>query len=79
MRYTLTSTIFVAVLGSSLKLLDILSEGAIVWLQAGVIAVTFGGLGLITIMILGLSIMAILYRKDRHIPVWAQSLVTKED
>lgn len=79
MRYILVSSVLVAVLGSILKLIDILSESAIAWFQTGVLSVTFGGLGLIVVMIAGLFIMAIRYRKGRRIPTWAQSLVTKED
>ena len=78
-RYILVSSVLVAVLGSILKLIDILSESAIAWFQTGVLSVTFGGLGLIVVMIAGLFIMAIRYRKGGRIPTWAQSLVTKED
>lgn len=79
MRYILASSILVAVLGSILKLIDILSEGAITWLQTGVLAVTFGGLGLIMVLIASLFIAAICYRKGRRIPTWTESLITGED
>jgi len=77
MRYVFASSILVAVLGSILKLINILSESAITWLQTGVVAVTFGGLGLIMIMIASLFITAIRYRSGRHIPTWVESLVSK--
>jgi len=79
MRYVFASSVLVAVIGSVLKLIDILSESAITWLQTGVVAVTFGGLGLIMVMIAGLFITAIRYRSGRYIPSWAESLVAKGD
>jgi len=79
MRYVLASTILVAVLGSILKLIDIISESAITWLQTGVVAVTFGGMGLIMVMIIGLFTMAVRYRTGKHIPIWVKSLVAKEN
>lgn len=78
MRYVLASSILLCVLGSILKLIDILSQGAIIWLQTGVVAVTFGGLGLIMVMIIGLFTMAVRYRTGKHIPIWVKSLVAKE-
>jgi len=77
MRYVLASSILLCVLGSILKLIDILSQGAIIWLQTGVVAVTFGGLGLIMVMIIGLFIMAVRYRRGEHIPIWMEALVSK--
>ena len=79
MRYIFTSSILIAILGSILKLMGILSENAATWLQSGVVAVTFGGLGLIMVMIAGLFITAIRYRSGRYIPSWAESLVAKGD
>ena len=79
MRYVLASSVFVAVLGSILKLIDILSGSAFSWLQTGVIGVTFGGLGLIMVMICGLFITAVRYRNGRYIPLWLESLVAKDD
>ena len=79
MRYILASSILISVLGSILKLIDILSEGIITWLQTVVVAVTFGGLGLIMVMIVGLFVMAKQYRKGRHVPSWAESLLAKGD
>ena len=76
MRYVLASTVFVAVLGAILKLINIFSESTISWLQYGMTAVTFGGLGLVMSMVVGLFVAAILYKNGKHIPVWIESLLT---
>ena len=49
MRYILASSVLLCVLGSILKLIDILSQGAITWLQTEVVAVTFGGMAQIEV------------------------------
>jgi len=79
MRYILAVSIILCVLGSILKLLDILLELPSTWLQTGSIIVTFGGMGLVVAMITGLFIMAIRYKKGKHIPIWAESLICKEN
>jgi len=79
MRYIFSFSILVAITGSILKLISILSESTTIWLQTGVIMVTFGGLGLIMIMIASLLIAAIRYRRGRHRPGWMESLVSKEE
>ncbi len=78
MRYVFALSIPVAILGSILKLIDVLSESSITWLQTAVVAVTFGGLGLIVALILGLLVMAKRYGKGQHIPIWIKSLVAKD-
>lgn len=75
MRYILAYNIFVAVLASVLKLISILSGSTISWLQCGMIAITFGGLGLGTLIIISLSIVAHRYRGDKNIPAWIELLV----
>lgn len=75
MRYILAYTIFVAVLASVLELIKILYGSTTGWLHYGVIAITFGGLGLIMSMVIGLYIAALLYRKGKQLPVWIESLV----
>lgn len=79
MRYIFASTILVAVLGSILKLINILSQSSITWLQTVVMAVTFGGLALIMAMLASLFIAAIRYRRGKQIPIWIESLVARED
>lgn len=79
MKYILAASMLVAVLGSILKLIDILSEGAIGWLQNGVFAITFGGMGLIVAMIVGLFIAGIRYKSGKQIPKRAESLMVSKD
>jgi len=79
MRYILALSMLLCVLGSTLKLLDVSSELPVAWLQTGSIVVIFGGLGLLVIMIISLFVLAIRYRKSKYIPIWAVSLVSKED
>lgn len=78
MRYILAVSILLCVLGSILKLLDILLELSGPWLQTGSITITFGGIGLVVAMIIGLFIMAIRYKSGKYIPIWAESLISKE-
>ena len=75
MRFILASTIFIAVLGSALKLVSISSESAISWLEYGMVAITFGGLGLVMSMVVGLFVAAVRYRNGKSIPVWVESLI----
>jgi hypothetical protein len=72
-------SIFICVLGSILKLLDIILEVPTSWLRTGSICVVFGGMALVVAMIFGLLIMAIRYRRGQHIPIWAVSLIQHED
>jgi uncharacterized membrane protein YfcA len=75
MRYVLASTILIAVFGSVLKMAGILGGSDSAWLNDGMIAVTFGGLGLIIIIIGGLFYTSLRHSKGKHIPLWTQSLV----
>ena len=79
MRYILAVSILLSVLGSILKLLDILLELPGTWLQTGSIIIIFGGMGLVVAMITGLFIMAIRYKNNKHIPIWMESLICKEN
>ena len=78
-RIILGISILLFAVGTILKLLSILLEEAITWLEVGSLAVTFGSMGLIVIMILALFIAALRYWSGRHIPTWVESLVAKED
>jgi len=64
--------------GSILKLLSLLLESAASWLAIASLAVTFGGMGLIVIMISALFIMALRYHHGQYIPAWSKSFVAKE-
>jgi uncharacterized membrane protein YfcA len=63
MRFVLANTIFVAALGSALKLLSLLINNPGDWLQATTHIVTFGGLGVIIVMIMALLIRGIRQRQ----------------
>jgi len=79
LRCTLGISILLFAVGTILKLSSILLEKATSWLEIGSLAVTFGGMGLIVIMVLALFIVARRYKSGRHIPAWVESLVAKED
>lgn len=78
MRYVLVISILLCVVGSILKLIDLLLAVPAPWLQAGAVAVTFGGMGLVAAMIIALYIMAIRYSHGRPVPAWIESLVAKD-
>jgi uncharacterized membrane protein YfcA len=75
MRYILASTILVAVAGSILKLINIFSESTVSWLDLAMSVVTFGGLGLVTVMVIGLFVAAIYHQNGKRVPAWLESLV----
>jgi len=79
MRYVLVSSIILCVVGSILKLINILLPVSISWLQEAAVGITFGGMGLVIVMIGALFVMAIRYRRGQHIPAWVVSLVAKGD
>ena len=78
MRYVLAATILVAFLGSTLELINILSESAISWLQTAGVVVTLSGLGVIIAILVGLFVAAVRYRNSLNIPRWIESLVAKD-
>lgn len=77
-RCLLVVSILLCIVGSILKLIDLLLAVPAFWLQAGAVAVTFGGMGLVVAMIIALYIIAIRYRHGRPVPPWIESLVAKE-
>lgn len=79
MRYVLGMSTLLCVLGSVLKLLDIILELPSAWLRTSSIAVIFGGMGLVVAMIIGLFIMAVRYRSGKGIPIWATSLIQRDN
>ncbi|MBA7703698.1 hypothetical protein ES703_112491 [subsurface metagenome] len=78
-RLILGMSIVLFAIGTILKLLSILVEKATTLLEAGAVAVTFGSIGLVVIMILALFIMAIRYYRGQYVPAWVESLVAKEN
>lgn len=79
MRYILAVSILLCVLGSILKLMEILFGLPNEWLRMGSITVTFGGLGVVVAMIIGLFITALRYKSSKNIPDWAISLIQRDD
>ena len=77
-RLILGASILITAAGAILKLSSLLLEKE-AWLEIGSFAVTFGGVGLVVIVIAVLFIMAFRYHHGRHIPAWAESLVSRED
>jgi uncharacterized membrane protein YfcA len=77
MRYVFALSMLVAVLGAVLKLIDVISDGTIIWLRTGTIGVTFGGLGLIVILIASLYVLAARYRNGKPVPSSTISLISK--
>ena len=77
MRIILGISILICAVGATLKLLDILLGKVITWLEVGSVAVTFGGMGLVVILIIALLVVAVLYRRGRHTPMWTESLIIK--
>jgi hypothetical protein len=75
MRYTLAITIFIAVMGSIIKVITIISSSEVAGLKYAMIVITFGGLTLIVLALVGLFIAAIRRKNGKHIPLWIQSLI----
>ncbi len=77
-RYILGASILICAIGTILKLSSILLEKVAALLEIASSIVTFGGMGIVVIMIEVLFIMGIRYRRGQHIPVWIRSFVTVE-
>lgn len=78
-RIILGLSILLFAVGAILKLSSLLLEKVASGLEIGSLAVTFGGMGLTVILILVLFIVAVCYRRGRHIPGYLESLVAKND
>jgi len=78
-RCVLGISILICATGAILKLANILLGETITSLEVGSVVVTFGGMGLIVMVILALFIMAIRHRRGQPIPAWLKSLVATND
>lgn len=78
MKYVLVSTIFVAILGSCLKIAAVLIEPEPAWIQSVMMIITYGGLAVIFLLIISLFTAAIRHRKGKPVPVFLQSFI-KDD
>ena len=65
MRYVFATSVLIAVLASGLKLAESIWGNTVNWLQNGAIIVTFGGLGIILLMIAVLTIGSTWYRNTK--------------
>lgn len=79
LRCILGISLLLFAVGTILKLLSLLLDKATSGLEIGSLAVTFGGMGIIVIMVVALFIVALRYQRGRHIPTWMESLVARED
>jgi len=78
MRYILIVSILLCVLGSILKVINLLMAVPLPWLQKCAVGVTFGGIALVVIIVIALFIMAIRYRRGLTVPGWVKVLVSRE-
>lgn len=78
-RFILAISILIAAIGIGFKLADSLLGNTIKWLDTGSIAITFGGMGLMLVMIATLFIAGFRHQHHKPIPGWMLSLITKED
>jgi len=76
-RIVLGITILIFSVGTILKLLGILLNETSALFDVASVTVTFCGLGLTLIMILGLFIASFRYHRGRQIPAWVKSLISK--
>jgi len=79
MRYVLIISILLCVLGSILKLINLLLAVPLPWLPKCAVVGTFGGLGLVVVIVIALFIMAIRYKRGLTVPAWVKVLVSREE
>jgi uncharacterized membrane protein YfcA len=79
MKFILTFSIFIAIFGSSLKLANIFTEHSISILKPLEVIITFGGLGIIVIIITILIAVTIRFNKTKKIPKWFSLLVLSRE
>ena len=76
-RYLLGVAVVIVAVGAAFKLLGILSEKPFGRLDIWSVAVIFGGLSLMVIMVITLFVLALRYRRGQRIPVWAETFMAK--
>jgi len=77
-RFVLGYSMFFGTVGIALKLASVLSAGKIHWLDQTAKAFIICQMFILVGMILALVIMALMSRRGRRIPEWAESLVIKD-
>jgi hypothetical protein len=78
-RGVLGLSVVVAAVGVLFKLVHALTGQELAWLQWGAEVCTFGGMGLLVVMILGLLAMALMYRRGMRVPKQFESLLVRGD
>ncbi len=79
MRYVLIISILLCVVGSILKVADLVLAVPPPWLQKCAVVVIFGGIGLVVAIIIALFVLAIRYRHGLTVPAWVKALVSREE
>ncbi len=78
-RGVLGSSVIVGALGALFKLAYALTGEKMAWLQRGAEVCTFGGMGLLIVMIAGLLVLAFMYRRGMKVPKQFQSILIRDD
>ena len=78
-RSVLGILIIICAVGAILKLADVLLGEPAAWLEVSSVAVTFGGMGIVLILICALFMIGFRYSHGRHIPTWSKPFVARED
>lgn len=78
-RYMLGIAILLCAAGAILQGINLLLEQPLPQLQTASVAVTFGSLGLMVIIVILLFFLASRYRCGKSVPEWAKSLCNKEN
>lgn len=76
-RFILAILILIVGIGSIIKLIDTLADKSVIGFDIASIWVILSGMGLAVALILALYVMAVRYRRGRHIPDWVKPLVAK--
>ena len=76
-RLVLAFAVGVGALGAALKLADVITDNTFRLLDVAAAATLFGGMAILTLMVMGLLTLGILYQRGQQIPAWAQSLCCK--
>lgn len=78
-RYILAYSVFFSAAGSIFKLIYILTDETVAWYQTVAMIFTFGGMSLLMLMIIGLFVLGVMYRKGKHIPGSLEPYLVKSD
>jgi len=74
-RLILAVAVTVGALGAAVKLADVLTDESLSLLDVVSKAITFGGMGVLVVLIAGLVVMGVMRSSGRAVPAWADTLV----